>query len=138
MKEVKAFFFIYNADGGLFNELKYWIDKNLLKRKIACELCDISHGKFFVKFEWQKFIKRLEREYAVEVLHRDEIPQKIKEKNYAFPCVIAEIGEDLVELMDSKSFKDLGESKGVEEFSKEFYEKVSKTLLLNSNKAPFA
>ena len=128
MKEVKALFFIYNANGGLLNALKYWSDKNLLKKQIACELCDISHGKFFVKFEWEKFIKKLEEEYAVEVLHRDEIPQKIKEKNYVFPCVIAETGEDLVELMDSKSFKDLGESKGVEEFVKEFYEKVSKTL----------
>mgnify|MGYP001156796223 FL=1 len=128
MKEVKALFFIYNADGGLLNELKYWIDKNLLKKQIACELCDISHGTFFVKFEWQKFVKKLEEEYTVEVLHKDEIPQKIKEKNYAFPCVIAETEEDLVELMDSKSFKDLGESKGVEEFSKEFYAKVSKTL----------
>ena len=66
--------------------------------------------------------------YTVEVLHRDETPQKIKEKNYAFPCVIAETEEELVELMDSKSFKDLGESKGVEEFSKEFYAKVSRTL----------
>ena len=51
MKEVKALFFIYNANGGLLNELKYWIDKNLLKKQIACELCDISHGKFIVKFD---------------------------------------------------------------------------------------
>ena len=128
MKEVKALFFIYNADGGLLNELKYWVDKNLLRKQIACELCDISHGKIFVKFEWQQFIKRLGKEYKVEVLHRDEIPQKIKGRNYAFPCIIAETDQDLVELMDSKSFKDLGESKGVEEFSKEFYAKVSKTL----------
>ena len=104
------------------------VDDRKLLHSDDCELCDISHGTFFVKFEWQKFVKKLEKEYTVEVLHKDEIPQKIKEKNYAFPCVVAETGEDLVELMDSKSFKDLGESKGVEEFSKEFYAKVSKTL----------
>ena len=75
--------------GGLLNELKYWIDKNLLKKQIASELCDISHGKFFVKFEWQKFIKKLQGGiYGRRVLHRDETPQKIKEKNYAF-CDIA-------------------------------------------------
>ena len=61
MKEVKALFFIYNADGGLLNELKYWIDKNLLKKQIACELCDISHGKFFMRLQWLRFVKELKK-----------------------------------------------------------------------------
>ena len=59
MKNFKAIYFIYNADGGLFNEIKYWIDKNILKRETACELCDISHGKIFMRSEWSKFIKEL-------------------------------------------------------------------------------
>ena len=41
IKKFKTIYFIYNADGGLLNEIKYWINKNLLRKQIACELCDI-------------------------------------------------------------------------------------------------
>ena len=32
IKKFKTIYFIYNADGGLLNEIKYWINKNLLKK----------------------------------------------------------------------------------------------------------
>ena len=76
MKNFKAIYFFYNADGGIFNEIKYWIDKNILKRETTCELCDISHGKIFMRSEWSKFIKELKKDYKVEVLHRNELPKK--------------------------------------------------------------
>ena len=98
MKNFKAIYCIYNADGGIFNEIKYWIDKNILKRETACELCDISHGKIFMRSEWSKFIKELKKDYKVEVLHRNELPKKILDKGYDFPCVIGETKNDLIEL----------------------------------------
>jgi hypothetical protein len=61
MIKLKSVYFIYDADGGIWNEIKYWINKNLLKKKNECELCDISHSKFFVRFEWLKFIKELKK-----------------------------------------------------------------------------
>ena len=85
IKKFKTIYFIYNADGGLLNEIKYWINKNLLKKNTKCELCDISHSKIFVRSEWLEFIKELKKEYKVEVLHRNEIPGRFLEKNYAFP-----------------------------------------------------
>ena len=71
IKKFKTIYFIYNADGGLLNEIKYCINKNLLRKQIACELCDISHSKIFVRSEWLQFIKELKRDYKVDVLHRN-------------------------------------------------------------------
>ena len=103
IKEVKTIYFIYNADGGLLNEIKYWINKNLLRKEMVCELCDISHSKIFVRYEWTKFIKELRKDYKVKVLHRNEIPKNILEKNFIFPCVIGETENDLIEIINSIS-----------------------------------
>ena len=125
IKKFKTIYFIYNADGGLLNEIKYWINKNLLKKKTACELCDISHSKIFVKSEWLYFIKELKKEYKVEVLHRNEIPERILEKNYAFPCVIGETEHDLTEIIDSISFSGFRKTEGVKELHEKLFEKVA-------------
>ena len=51
MKKFKTIYFIYDADGGLWNEVKYWYQKNISKKGSACELCDISHSKYFVRLD---------------------------------------------------------------------------------------
>ena len=82
IKEVKTIYFIYNADGGLLNEIKYWINKNLLRKEMVCELCDISHSKIFVRYEWTKFIKelRIERLKATDWYSNSDVtmPENIK------------------------------------------------------------
>ena len=125
IKEVKTVYFIYNADGGLLNEIKYWINKNLLRKKMVCELCDISHSKIFVRYDWLKFIKELRKDYKVKVLHRNEIPKKILEKNFLFPCVIVETENDLMEIINSISFSSFRKTEGV----KELREKLNGKLL---------
>ena len=125
IKKFKTIYFIYNADGGLLNEIKYWINKNLLKKKTSCELCDISHSKIFVRSEWLQFIKELKKEYKVEVLHRNEIPGRILEKNYAFPCVIGETEHDLTEIINSISFSSFRKNEGVKELHEKLFEEVA-------------
>ena len=125
IKEVKTIYFIYNADGGLLNEIKYWINKNLLRKKMVCELCDISHSKIFVRYDWLKFIKELRKDYKVKVLHRNEIPKNILEKNFIFPCVIGETENDLIEIINSISFSSFRKTQGV----KELREKLNGKLL---------
>ena len=126
----KTIYFIYNADGGLFNELKYWYKKHIKKDKSACELCDISHHKYFVRLSWLRFIRRLKKEYRVKVLHRDEVPQKIKKNNFSYPSVIGEtIDNEFVAIMDKISFIDFTKPANVGELEqqiKEFIGKVSK------------
>ena len=124
MKKFKTIYFIYDADGGMWNEIKYWYQKNILEEGSACELCDISHSKYFVRLEWLQFIRELKKEYRVRVLHRNEIPKNIQEKNYALPCVIGETFEnEFKEIMDKISFIDWGKPTNVREL-KEYFSQV--------------
>ena len=125
MKQLKSVYFIYDADGGLWNGIKYWINKNLLKKKSVCELCDISHSKFFVRFEWLKFIKELKQQYKVKVLHRNEIPKNIQDKNYQFPCVIGETENELIEIFSKIAFIDYGNPTNVKELKEQFFKKLT-------------
>ena len=123
MKKFKTIYFIYDADGGLWNEIKYWYQKNILKEGSACDLCDISHSKYFVRIEWLQFIRELKKEYKVKVLHRNEIPKNIQEKKYAFPCVIGETENELRQIINETALIDLGKSTNVKEL-KEYFSKV--------------
>ena len=124
MKKFKTIYFIYDADGELWNEIKYWYQKNILEEGSACELCDISHSKYFVRLEWLQFIRELKKEYRVRVLHRNEIPKNIQEKNYALPCVIGETFEnEFKQIMDKISFIDWGKPTNVREL-KEYFSQV--------------
>ena len=124
MTQLKNIYFIYDADGGILNEIKYWLNKNILKKDSACELCDISHGKFFVRSEWLKFIKELKSKYKVEVLHRNEMPMKILEQNFKLPCIIGETDDELIEIINKTSFQDLENLSNVEDLKTEFFKKV--------------
>ena len=124
MKKFRTLYFIYNADGGLLNEIKYWINKNLLNKQNACELCDISHSKIFVRSDWLQFIKELKKDYKVEVLHRNEVPNKIIKKNYVFPCVIGETENDLIEIINSISFSGFRKTEGMKELREKLHKKA--------------
>lgn len=125
MKKYKKIYFIYDADGGFLNELKYWYNKHIKKQGSACELCDISHSKYFVRLEWLSFIRRLKKDYRVKILHRDEVPQKIKDMNRYYPAVIGETNEnELVELMDNISFVDFTKPTNVDELEKQLRESI--------------
>lgn len=124
MKKLKTVYFVYNADGGLFNKIRYWIDKNILKKEFSCELCDISHGKIFMRSDWAQFIKELKKDYKVVTLHRNEIPKKILEKNFGFPCVIGETENDLIEIIDNISLGNFEKTSGLKELSEKFHMKA--------------
>ena len=126
MKNLKTIYFVYDADGGVLNEITYWIDKNVLNKKNTCELCDISHGKFFAKSEWLKFIKELRTQHKVKVLHRNELPEKIEEQNYQLPSVIVETEEKMIEIFNKLSFQDSNTSLNITELRKQLYEFIEK------------
>ena len=125
MKKFKTIYFIYDADGGLWNEIKYWHQKNVLKKGSACELCDISHSKYFVRFEWLQFIRELKQEYKVKVLHRNEVPKNIQDKNYKFPCVIGEKENELIQIIDKTAFMDWGKSTNVKDLKEYFSQAIA-------------
>ena len=123
MKKFKTIYFIYDADSGLRNEINYWYQKYISKKGSACELCDISHSKYFVRLDWLQFIRELKKEYKVKVLHRNEIPKHVQEKNYSFPCVIGETENELIIILDKIQLSDLAKSKNAKEL-KEYFIKV--------------
>ena len=125
MKNFKTIYFIYDADGGMWNGMNYWYKKNILEKGSMCELCDISHSKYFVRLEWLQFIRELKKEYKVKVLHRNEIPKNIKEKNYAFPCVIGETENELIQIIDKTAFVDWGKSTNVKELKEYFSQAIT-------------
>ena len=124
MTQLKNIYLIYDADGGIFNEIKYWVNKNILKKDSACELCDISHGKFFVRLEWLKFVKELKTKYKVEVLHRNELPMKIEERNFLLPCIVGETDDELIEIVNKTTFQDLENLNNVEDLKTELFKHV--------------
>ena len=126
MKNLKTIYFVYDADGGVLNEITYWIDKNILNKKNTCELCDISHGKFFAKSEWLKFIKELRTQHKVKVLHRNELPEKIEEQNYQLPSVIIETEKKMIEIFNKFSFQDSNTSLSIIELRKQLHEFIEK------------
>ena len=113
----KTIYFIYNADGGLLNELEYWYEKHVKKAGNACELCDISHNKYFVRLDWLTFIRRLKKDYRVKVLHRDGF-HKIK-KNF-IPSVIGETTDnEFIMIMEKISFIDVKKPNNVGELEQQ-------------------
>ena len=115
MMHLRTIYFVYDADNGILGKVKYWINKNILKKGSACELCDITHGTFFVRKAWLKFVVELEQKYKVEVLHRNELPIKIRERNFLFPCVIGESDKELKEIVNRAAFKDFENLSNVKE-----------------------
>ena len=57
----------------------------------------------------------------LDVLHRNEIPEKILKKNYGFPCVIGETENDLIEIVNSTSFSGFRKNEGVKELRDKLY-----------------
>ena len=124
MVQPRTIYFVYDADGGILGKVKYWVNKNILKKGSACELCDITHGTFFVRDAWLKFVAELEQDCKVEVLHRNELPISILERNFSFPCVIVETDKDLKEIVNRAAFKDFENLSNVTELKELVFEKL--------------
>jgi hypothetical protein len=83
---------VYDADGSLTGELKYWIGAKLGRRH--CSLCDITHGGVHESSEWKSY--RAQLPVAFTFHHRDDAPKAIRELlNGAFPSVLVEIDDEV-------------------------------------------
>ena len=72
-----------------------------------------------------RFIRELKKEYKVKVLHRNEIPKNIQEKNYSFPCVIGETDNELIQIIDKIAFIDWGKSTNVKDLKEYFSQAIA-------------
>ena len=77
--------FIYDADGSLVGELKYWLGSWV--GATHCALCDITHHKFGKRRAFTDCAGRLG--IAIEYLHRDQLtPELVALTLGSLPCVV--------------------------------------------------
>jgi hypothetical protein len=77
---------VYDADGTLTGEISYWIGARFGRRH--CALCDVTHGTFRKKPQWQAVCESLDVPF--EAVHLDERDSLIAEtSNGHEPCVVA-------------------------------------------------
>lgn len=77
---------VYDANGSLAGELAYWFGARFGVRH--CSLCDITHGTFRAKPEWQQQADQLPVEFAA--VHLDERAPAVAEASIGHePCVVA-------------------------------------------------
>ena len=65
---------VYDADATLWGEVSYWIGARLGRRH--CGLCDITHGLFTKKSQWQACETRLPVPFSTH--HRNDQPADVR------------------------------------------------------------
>ena len=82
---------VYNADGGVVGELKYFFGHLIGIAK--CELCDITHSPIRRKASFDRLAEELKSEYGLDfaLLHLNERTEaETKASAAKEPCVLAE------------------------------------------------
>jgi hypothetical protein len=82
---------VYNADGGVVGELKYFFGH--LVGIAKCELCDITHSPIRRKASFDRLAGELKTEYGLDfaLLHLNERTEaETKVSAAKEPCVLAE------------------------------------------------
>ena len=77
---------VYDADGTLLGELRYWFGKRL--GHAHCALCDITHGSVRERSDWKRC--RAGLPVPFETYHRDDQPAEVREVTAGrLPAVVA-------------------------------------------------
>ena len=86
--EITSLVGVYNAEGTLAGELRYWFGARL--GRAHCALCEITHGSFREKAEWK--CESAELPVPFEAIHLDERSPELRLASAsATPCVLAAI-----------------------------------------------
>ena len=89
-RRVIGFVGVYHANGSLWGELTYWLGARV--GRAHCALCDITHGTFRRRPEWESCESGLGVPF--ETFHLDDRPADVREvSGEATPCVLARLGD---------------------------------------------
>jgi len=109
--EEQTLVFVYNADSGVFHELKDYVHKAVSPSTYGCNLCAITFGSLGMKKDWKNFVEGLD--LPVEFLHRDEFADRYPSIDVQFPAAFVKRGSDInlliahTEINRAKSVEDL-------------------------------
>ena len=95
--------FVYNADSGVFSELKDYIHKAVSPSTYGCPLYALTYGGRGMKREWKEYLQGLD--YTTEFLHRDEMVAKYPAVSVHLPAVFKKSGSSLTLLLDAGAIK---------------------------------
>jgi hypothetical protein len=80
---------IYDADSTLWGEVSYWLGARLGTRH--CSLCEVTHGMFRRKSEWDQCAASLPAPFAA--YHRNDAPpDALEAASGSFPVVVGRSG----------------------------------------------
>ena len=83
---------VYDADATLLGELSYWVGARLGVRH--CALCDVTHGLFRRRAEWDAHCERLGIPFVSH--HRNDAPDDVREAcGGEFPAVLVREAESV-------------------------------------------
>jgi hypothetical protein len=87
---------VYHADGGLLGELRYIAGRAL--GRTHCALCDLTHHGVRPRSAWGDLCRTLP--IPVELVHLNQRSDRLRRSSDGHtPCVLAEVGEELVVLL---------------------------------------
>jgi hypothetical protein len=70
--------FVYNLDGGLFNEVTAYAHKMFSPKTYPCNLCALTHSLLGAKQDWTAYLRELkEAGIETEFIHRDEVAKRL-------------------------------------------------------------
>ncbi len=95
MPTIDRLTFVYDADGSLAGEVKYWV--GTLFGAQHCSLCDLTHHRFGKRKAFDECAGRLRTPF--EYLHRDELPEELRGVAPVLPAVIGHAGTESTLLM---------------------------------------
>ena len=96
---------VYDADGSLSGEVRYWIGARL--GRTHCSLCEITHGLFREKSDWKRCRSELDVEFTT--FHRDDAPADVLDAcGDHLPVVVARRGEELFVVLGPEELESLG------------------------------
>jgi hypothetical protein len=105
--------FVYNADSGIFHELKDYMHKAVAPSTYGCNLCAVTFGALGMKNDWKSFIEGLD--LPVEFLHRDEFIERYPSMDVKFPAAFVKQGSDISLLI---AHTEINQAKSVEDLAK--------------------
>jgi hypothetical protein len=86
---------VYDADGTLLGEARYWIGARL--GRTHCSLCEITHGLFTERADWRRCRDDLGVEFRT--YHRDDAPEDVLAAGARPPFVVARTDRGLMALL---------------------------------------